>query len=646
MRKRIFIILLAFCSLLQGFAQEPKKEGDSKKSEPKANSDVVQPDIQVWNITNKTASIVPTVLDTGLYNFPNENPINDYSIANAYNGTYGSPLQSRIYFDRTEESDFLFSRPYDAYFTAPEEVLFYNTKTPYSNLNYISDGMGSSTSADDFRALISMNANKKLNVTGLFNYMYSNGLYNEQTSKYAKAGIWGSYYGRHYAMNAIYMYHQFNTMENGGITDPIFITYPDTLGNYDETNIPTNLSGAQSRYKNAYVYLNQKFHLANVKHQIDSNTVEYKPIATISHTLKYEWAQKRYLADEADTLFYDNTYFKKDTTIDSVRYRSLRNTVAFSINEGFSRWFPLSLVGYVEHDYREYYNSVYDSISTNAYESDISLGAEMSKRTGKALLFDGRGEITTIGDKAGDVILEGGMSSSFPLFKDTVSLRVSGSFKNTSPTYFEEHYFSNHFSWDNDFNKTKKTRFQAAAGWQNKWFDLAFETGVENVSNLIYYNEDALPTQYADNIQVMTTSAMVNLNLGILHIHNKGTQQITSNKTVMPLPEYSTYSNVFFAFKMFKKVLHTQIGADMYYFSSYYAPNYMPATGVFYNQSEMKVGDYPVMSAYLNFHLKTARFFFKYYHLNSSFDPKYFSMPNYPLYGERFKLGISWNLYS
>ncbi len=634
MRKRISIILLALCSLLQLSAQEPK----SKKTEE------VQPSISVWNITNKTASIVPTVLDTALYNFQNEDPINDYSIANAYNGTLGSPLQSRIYFDRTEESNFLFSRPFDAYFIAPEEVLFFNTKTPYANLNYLSNG-STATHEDDFKAVFSINANKKLNFTGLFEYMFSNGYYDDQTAKQAKAGIWSSYYSRHYALNAIYMYHQFNAMENGGITDPIFITYPDTMDNYLPSDIPTKLSGAQSRYKNSYIYLNQKFHLASVKHQIDSNTVEYKPIASLSHTVKYEWAQKRYLGDDPDSLFYNNTYYSSESTLDSVRYRSLRNNVAFSINEGFSRWFPLSLIGYVEHDYREYYNSVYDSIKTNAYESDITLGAEMSKRTGEALLFDGRGEITTIGDRSGDVTLEGGMSSSFPLFSNKVSLRVDGSYKNTSPTYFEKHYFSNHFMWDNDFDKTQKTRFQASAGWQNKWFELVLNGGVENVSNLIYYDENALPAQYADNIQVMTTSAELNLNLGILHLQNKATQQTSTNETLMPLPEFCTYNNVFFAFKMFKKVLHTQIGADMYYFTSYYAPTYMPATGIFYNQSQEKVGYYPVMSAYLNFHLKTARFFFKYYHFNASVEPKYFSMPNYPLYAERFKMGISWNFY-
>ena len=357
--------------------------------------------------------------------------------------------------------------------------------------------------------------------------------------------------------------------------------------------------------------------------------------------------QKRYQGEVADTSFYANTYYDSALTVDSTRYKSLRNNIALSINEGFSRWFPLSLVGYVEHEYREYYNSVYDSIKTNAYENDILLGAEMSKRTGKALLFDANGEIYSIGDRAGDVKLAGGLSSSFGLFKDTVSLKVRGSFKNSSPTYFEKNYFSNHFKWENDFEKTKKVRINASAAWQNKWFEVAVGAGAENVSNLIYYDENAMPVQFTDNIQILTTQASLNLNLWIFHIHNKAVHQESSNQTVVPLPEFSTYNNVFFAFKMFKKELHTQIGADMYYFTSYYAPSYMPATGIFYNQNQETVGYYPVMSAYLNFHLKTARFFFKYYHFNSSFeDPKYFSMPNYPLYPMRFKMGISWNMYN
>ncbi|MDR3704955.1 MAG: putative porin [Paludibacteraceae bacterium] len=629
MKKRIFFILLSVCFATQFVvAQKPN---------------TIHKGISVWTVTDKTASAVPAVIDTSLFGFQNTDPMNNYSIANSYNGALGSPLQSKIYFDRTEKTDFLFSRPYDAYFTSVSDILFYNTKSPYSNLTYYSNG-ATTTKDDDFKGLITLNLNKRFNFAILFNYAGAKGLYNSQMTRQVKSGIWASYSGKHYGLTGAIMYQAFNNEENGGITNPAYISNKDSMGNYSTDEIPTKLTTSTSKYTNKYIYLNQKFHLATVKRAIDSTHFEYRPIATISHTFKYEEAQKRYKSTGSDSSFYAHTYFNGKETQDSVRFRSLRNSVAFSVNEGFARWFPLSIVGYVEHDYRQYYY-LNDSTPVNASENDILFGAEMSKRKGKNFLFNANGEVYTVGPKSGDFKLDGGISSSFRLLSNTVYLNANGSIKRTSPSYFENTYVSNHFIWNNDFDKTMKSHVDAKLGLHNKWIDVNVGAGVENVSKLIYFNSEALPAQYDGNIQVLSGNAKLDFNLGILHLQNKAIYQKTSDADILPLPELSTYNNLFVAFKMFK-VLTTQIGTDMYYNTAYYAPNYMPATGVFYLQDKEKLGDFPVMSAYLSFHLSTARFFFKYYHYNASFSAQnYFSMPDYPLYPQRFKMGISWNLF-
>jgi hypothetical protein len=88
------------------------------------------------------------------------------------------------------------------------------------------------------------------------------------------------------------------------------------------------------------------------------------------------------------------------------------------------------------------------------------------------------------------------------------------------------------------------------------------------------------------------------------------------------------------------------LGVNVRYHTAYYAPKYMPAIGQFYTQSDTKIGNYPVMNAYVNFHLKRTRFFVEYYHLNQMFmDGAYYSMPNYPINPAIMKFGISWNFY-
>ena len=118
--------------------------------------------------------------------------------------------------------------------------------------------------------------------------------------------------------------------------------------------------------------------------------------------------------------------------------------------------------------------------------------------------------------------------------------------------------------------------------------------------------------------------------------------QLSSNENVLPLPQLSAYSNLYVAFKL-AKVLSVQLGADVHYYTSYYVPVYEPATQQFRNQDEMRLGDYPLLNAYANFHLKQTCFFVSAYNLGSLFinHPKYFSMPHYPLNPMLVKVGIS-----
>ena len=78
--------------------------------------------------------------------------------------------------------------------------------------------------------------------------------------------------------------------------------------------------------------------------------------------------------------------------------------------------------------------------------------------------------------------------------------------------------------------------------------------------------------------------------------------QLSSDKSVLPLPQISLYTNMYLKFKV-AKVLMVQLGANMYYNTSYYAPYYEPATQQFQVQDEVNVGNFPLVNAFVNFHL-------------------------------------------
>ena len=136
---------------------------------------------------------------------------------------------------------------------------------------------------------------------------------------------------------------------------------------------------------------------------------------------------------------------------------------------------------------------------------------------------------------------------------------------------------------------------------------------------------------------------------GILNWENELTWQMTSSKDVLLLPVFSGYSNLYLRFRI-AKVLATELGGDVRYFTAYYAPAYSPVIGQWCVQDagqRVKIGNYPTVNVYANFHLKDTRFYVMASHVNySSGSGNPFWAPHYPMNRLVFRLGISWNFFN
>jgi len=248
-----------------------------------------------------------------------------------------------------------------------------------------------------------------------------------------------------------------------------------------------------------------------------------------------------------------------------------------------------------------------------------------------------------MGDYMGDFEFKGNLRTSFALWKHAVSLFAEGGMTNSHPDYFFEHYNSNHFQWNNSFSNELRTTLRGTI--QIPDLGIEAQLSVDNLTNRIYFNTDAVPDQFKGNIQLLTLKIKDHLQAGIFNFDNNLVWQISSNNEVLPLPDFALYSDLYLKF-MLSKVLTSHIGIDCRYNTSYYGPSYMPATGIFYNQKDVKIGDYPFVNLYGNFHLKRMRFFVMYSHASRLFaQPNYFSAPHYPINPAIVKAGISWNFY-
>jgi hypothetical protein len=371
----------------------------------------------------------------------------------------------------------------------------------------------------------------------------------------------------------------------------------------------------------------------------------FVPVSSIIHTLEYENNSRRFISNMnmIDTC-YENRFGVKDATVnDFTSSWYLNNTIALSLREGFQDWVKFGLTAYIDFEKRRFTLPLAeDSLisTTNFDEFSTYLGAELSKRRGKVLTYKARGEFCLVGNDLGEFRADGEVKTQFRLLGKEAYVKASGYIKNLTPAFYLRHHHSRYFLWDLGLKNTQ--RVYVGGEVDIKQTQTTISAGVENIRNFIYFGEKGLPEQYESNLQVITARLRQDFRYKAFGWENEVAYQLSSEKSVLPLPLISAYTNIYLDFKLVE-VLNLQIGADAHYHTSYYAPYYEPATQQFRTQGEVKTGNYPVINAYANFQLKQARFFISGYNLSSLFikPTNYFSLTHYPLNPMMIKLGIS-----
>lgn len=329
---------------------------------------------------------------------------------------------------------------------------------------------------------------------------------------------------------------------------------------------------------------------------------EFIPVTRFIHTMKLETNTHRYISNEVPSSYYENTYYSNDSIYDRTKYLSIKNTFGIELCEGFNKWIQSGLVAYISHELRNF--NMTDTITgTNPLqqsrveykENVIKLGGELSRFQGKAFHYRLLGETTLAGDAMGEFRLNGNAAFNFKLLGDTISLQAKGSITNQLPPFIFRHYHSQHLWWDNsDLSKEMRTRIEGV--FTAKKLGTYLGVGVENVKNYTYlslngssytsggttaYYHNVGVFQNTDNIQIINATLKQNLHVGALHWDNEVTYQKSSNQDVLPLPDISLYSNIYLKGSLVKNVLKAELGADVKYFTKYYAPDYSPAIANF-----------------------------------------------------------------
>ena len=217
--------------------------------------------IYVWTIDRKFGDIRPAEVDTMPHLYMNSTL--NTGIFGEYNttGNNYTARQNRIYIDRKEPTQFIFTDAYSYVNKAPDEIHFTNTLSPLTNMSYDNCG-DKQTGEDHLQAKFAVNAGKRIGVGFDLNYAYARGYYANQATSHFGATLYGSYLGDKYRLHTMFStYHQ-KVSENGGIVNDDYITHPEAIeSTFSENEIPTVLSKNWNRNDNLHFFLTHRYSL-------------------------------------------------------------------------------------------------------------------------------------------------------------------------------------------------------------------------------------------------------------------------------------------------------------------------------------------------------------------------------------------------
>ena len=247
--------------------------------------------IKVWTVDQRFGDRRQAELDTMSYMYPNT--IFTTGLRGEYNttGNLGAPRINRIFINRAETDQFMFTQPYDYIVSPVDQFHFTNTLSPFTNLDY--NTAGNRTNGEDhFKAKFAVNAGKRLGVGFNVDYLYGRGFYSSQSTSHFKYLMYGSYIGDRYQAHLIFSTITQKVTENGGITNDEYIKHPESFDdNYATNEIPTVLERNWNRNNNLHVFLTHRFNLGfSRKVKMSKEEIEARKFAMASQ--KESQAQK------------------------------------------------------------------------------------------------------------------------------------------------------------------------------------------------------------------------------------------------------------------------------------------------------------------------------------------------------------------
>lgn len=615
-------------------------------------------------------------------------------------GIAGSAVQYYNYFNRTSENGVAFYDPYESWTYSPATVPMYNVKTPYTELSYFGTLFANSEKeSDNLHLMTTQNIFPELNFTLEYDRFGGNGMMENEKTANKTFFFTTNYLGKRYLMHAGYIFNKVTRNENGGTSDNKMVT--DTT--LDAREFPVYLTDASTQIKKNSVFLDQQYRIPftfltklkyrkvykaekayrdsvlatkdsaaiaqmeallakNEAERQAKDTIDNQNItnAFIGHSSEYSVFTKMYqdeisTSDTTGRHFYnDNFLYNPTTSKDSSRVMKLENRIFIRLqpwsNDAIVSKLNVGIGNRIRKFYSYDYNSFLGPTKKTTWNANFIYGG-LEGQLKQFVKWDAKGEFILTGQESGDFGVNANARMTFkPFRKDPTSpVNINIHFETSlkEPDFYYQHYYSNHFSWENNFDKISTTKIQGSITIP-RW-NFGIDVGYALLDKNIYFDSSMNIRQNTSPMHVASATLTKNFNiLNFLHLDNKVLFQVSSDKDVIPLPTVAVNARYYIQFNIKKNIMQMQLGANAWMNTDFYTPGWIPSVGAFYNQKEVKYNNGPIIDAFVNVQWKRACIFIKVENVGEGWPMDkndYFTANHYIRTQRSLKFGIYWPFY-
>ena len=632
-----------------------------------------------WTVDQDAHRLKVHIPDTSFNYHFNDYPFFRKDVNATWLGVPGSPVQYYNYFNRASEERVSFYTAQESWSYSPRTIPQYNTKTPHTELAYYGTLFaGDAKESDNLHILTTQNILPELNLTFSFDRYGGGGILESETTRNKTFSTRLNYLGKKYMGHFGYIYNMVDRMENGGIADNTWIR--DTT--VEPREIPVVLSGASSKITKNTWYLNQQYRIpftfiekmmkkngeegekeSEEDEEDGEETVLNRDITTafIGHSSEWSTYTRNYvdnISTAAGRALYNDVFNFGKASADSLGTMKLDNKLFLRLQP----WGSEGIVSKLDVGAGDMLRHYFDSSSVRPLkhvENSFYVYAGAEGQFSKYISWDAKAKFNALGYCIGDTEVEANAGFNFYPFRrarrSPVSVKAHLETTLLTPDYYERVLNTNHFRWENDFSKISATKIQGGIHIPYWRFDA--EIGYALLANNIYYDTLGIVRQNAVPMSIISASIRKDFKLGPMHFDNRVLLQYSSAQDVVPLPLAAVNLRWYAQFVVQRdeskrfNVMVMQIGANGYWNTSWYAPAWVPALGVFRNQTRNLYNNGPYFDLFMNIQWKRCSIFLKYQNFGRGWPMRtkdYFTADHY-IYTtdgtDGLKFGIFWPFY-